>query len=942
MRLSVASHYSPQVSVCVSHSHLPSVLGGPSPAGLIAMLIRSIASFLLVFIQWFDTARAQGNTSLWTSWVPLAVRSPYLSCWMDTTKVLSTVWPVFLQSGENLGWAGFIRIDAKRTFIWLGSPLSPSGLNKCILTNIQITPTRTIMNMTAGPLDLTVTFLSPIEPANPVLQSLPFSYVSLSAVANDGQAHSVQVYSDISGEWVSGNRTAIMNWVDQTTDTIVYHQVFPQNPQAFTEISNQAEDADIYLAQQTIANQSSRTDTDANCRGQFQASGTLTATSSFTGPTPIQTPFPVFAIATDLGTISATTDPVVWGVGLTRDPAIAYIGEDGTEQQRSPYWRSQFGPLSDISSVQLTSFIQDYPNAIIRAIALDEKILSDAANVSAHYADLVSLAARQALGGIELTVGQSSVDSTQLNTSDVKMFMKNVAADGRVSPVEGLYSAFPFFLYVNATWAGHLLEPVLEFANSPRWVYPYAPHDIGINYPNATGNSNSHSQGVEQSGNMLIMSLAHARATGDGNLINRFYPLLKTWGDYLVNNSLPLATSQISVDSTETNLTNLALKGIIGIKAMSEISAALNITNDAQHFANVSSIFAQQWQAQALSTDHQHVLTSFGDPDSSSALTYNLFADRLLNTNVIQSGLYTLESAFLKTETSSSNGGVPVDTGLPGQANTAWSMFAAGYVTDPSVRQTLVDQIWGYVSSNSTNNGIFPIVYNITSGAGINPGPSPFIGGVFAPLSLNVPSEAIAVPPPNSSTSTSQRGSGSQPGPRSRPASASASPKKSSHVGAIIGDVVGGISGATIFLIMGFVLYGRRRRGLESADRGSLSLVTEPVPVPLQLGPLPAKPRSRVATQFSALKVIRSRHNQPLASGLTDASASAPASNLNAPSEAHLSPSPAASSGPASAGVLRLDVLYAEIQHLRQMMQSLREVQYGPPPRYEPAAMDTT
>ncbi|KAJ3525254.1 hypothetical protein NM688_g8429 [Phlebia brevispora] len=713
------------------------------------MLICSIATFLLVFIQWFDTARAQGDASLWTSWVPLAVRSPYLSCWMDTTNVpfnssnvdgiarAPSVWPGFLQTGGILGWAGLIRIDTNRTFMWLGTPGAPGGLNRSILTNIQITPTRTIMNMTAGPLDLTITFLSPIEPANPVLQSLPFSYVSLEATSNDGQAHSVQVYSDISGEWVSGNRTAIMNWVDQTTDTIVYHQVFPQNPQAFTEISNQAEDASIYIAQQIRPNQSSRTDTDANCRGQFQTSGAVNVASPETGPAPIQQPFPVFAIAADLGTISATTDPVVWGVGLTRDPAVAYIAGDGSEQQRSPYWRSQFDTPIDA----VTFFIQDYPNAIERAIALDEKILGDAANVSAHYADLVSLAARQALGGTELTIGQSSADSTQFNTSDVKMFMKNLGSqqptsDGRVSPVEGLYSAFPFFLYVNATWAGYLLEPVLEFAYSPRWTNPYAPRDIALNYPNATGDSNSHSEGVEQSGNMLIMSLAHARATGDGSLINRFYPLLKTWGDYLVNNSLPLTTSQISVDSTETNLTNLALKGIIGIKAMSEISAALNMTDDSQHFANVSSIFAQQWQAQALSTDHQHILTSFGDPDSSSALTYNLFADRLLNTNVIQSGLYTSESAFLKTETSSSNGGVPVDTGLQGQANTAWSMFAAGYVSDPSVRTTLVDQIWGHVSSNGTNNGIFPTAYNITSGAGINPGPSPFIGGVFAPLSL--------------------------------------------------------------------------------------------------------------------------------------------------------------------------------------------------------------
>lgn len=37
----------------------------------------------------------------------------------------------------------------------------------------------------------------------------------------------------------------------------------------------------------------------------------------------------------------------------------------------------------------------------------------------------------------------------------------------------------------------------------------------------------------------------------------------------------------------------------------------------------------------ALSADGQHVLSSYGDPAQSWALLYNLYADRLLQTNVV-------------------------------------------------------------------------------------------------------------------------------------------------------------------------------------------------------------------------------------------------------------------------------------------------------------------
>lgn len=79
---------------------------------------------------------------------------------------------------------------------------------------------------------------------------------------------------------------------------------------------------------------------------------------------------------------------------------------------------------ADRTRSQVTFFVQDYPNAVQRSNLLDSRILGDASAVSTHYADLVSLAARQTMAGVEITVGNNGgTDSFDL--SDVKMFMKD-------------------------------------------------------------------------------------------------------------------------------------------------------------------------------------------------------------------------------------------------------------------------------------------------------------------------------------------------------------------------------------------------------------------------------------------------------------------------------------------------------------------------------------
>ncbi|GJE94471.1 hypothetical protein PsYK624_106410 [Phanerochaete sordida] len=886
-------------------------------------------------------AHAQLSDSLWTSWVPLAVRSPYLSGWMNTTNIPYTptvkrapeFWPQFW-SGGILGWAGHIRIDNNLTYKWLGDAGSPGGLNFSVLNNIQITPTRTVMSITSGPIDLNVTYLSPIEPSDPAKQSFPFTYISLTATSNDGQPHTVQVYSDISGEWVSGNRNDVMNWQTVPTDTILYHSVTLATPLAFSEITNQAEDTSTYFASLLTQQMTWMADSDANCRGQFSSQGKLT-NSANQGPKKISDAFNVFAISMDLGEVTTTTDPVVWAVGMVRDPAVQAVTATGAQETRSPYWRTT-GTAVDM----LTSFLQDYSNAVERAESLDLALATNASAVSPHAADLVSLAARQAFAGTELTVGGSG---TSFNTSDVKVFMKDLGATGRVNPVEVMYAAFPAFLSVNATWGGWLLRPVLDFAASPVWQQAYAPRDIGDSYPNATGSPvTAHVQGVEQSGNMLIMTVAHARATGDGSLIGAYYPVLKQWADYLVNNTSPMPSNQVTADvGSKPNSTNLAIKGIIAIAAMSQACAAMNEPADAQRYLSVAQAYANTWKSLALASDG-HILSSYGDTANPSwALEYNLYADKWLGTDILDAATYSSETSFVQGLLAANPNGLPISSdqlssSSNANADTAWTLFTAMTMTDSGVRSSLIDYVWNIASKNMSGS-IFSTLVALDGkgGAESNSATSPGVGAMFAPIALSLPNSRITVPQLSNSTSTNSTS------PDSPANSANSS---HSNVGPIVGGVVGGI-GLLVLLGVGFFLWRRRRAAedekLDAAATqprpysyarqtsqawGSSATAHSPVDAPVA----PAAPVG--AYLRTTAKAAEARQTPPLATtGSAYTSSSGPASSREPPTVASRSDI-ASPVSPQEVQGLR-----EEVQNLRLVMQSIRAEAMEPPPTYHEA-----
>jgi len=341
---------------------------------------------------------------------------------------------------------------------------------------------------------------------------------------------------------------------------------------------------------------------------------------------------PVFAFAKSFklnSSLSSTpkTDSVLFTIAHTQDPVIQFASARGLTLMK-PLWASYFSSVVDL----LNFHYYDFENTDKLASNYSLQLAKDAyASGADDYVDIVALSARQAIGA---TVFSGTPENPLL-------FLKEISSDGNLQTIDVIYPAFPFFLYTNPRWLVYLLEPLIEHTLSGQYPNKYAMHDLGSSFPNATGHpeGNDEYMPVEECGNILIMGLAlinslkydtsesagsiwsalgstafnddptaspfallvdnkelfglddswggSAKGTKQAKKwVKRSYRLWKQWTEYLIEFTLE-PHNQLSTDDFAGWLalqTNLALKGIIGINAMSGISEIIGETEDAKYY----------------------------------------------------------------------------------------------------------------------------------------------------------------------------------------------------------------------------------------------------------------------------------------------------------------------------------------------------------------------
>ena len=176
---------------------------------------------------------------------------------------------------------------------------------------------------------------------------------------------------------------------------------------------------------------------DADSRGNFTRNGNLNGQQD-PNIHPISDNF-VFAISRDLGTIQSTTDPVVWAIGYTTDPAVNYSDLSGAPpKSRSPYYKTRYSNDEELASIygksqgdnmsnfesQIVDFLNDFSNVSPIALQSENMIYNESQTITNDLGVTTTIALAEVYGSMQLTVGTDKQGN--YNTSDVMMFMKNI------------------------------------------------------------------------------------------------------------------------------------------------------------------------------------------------------------------------------------------------------------------------------------------------------------------------------------------------------------------------------------------------------------------------------------------------------------------------------------------------------------------------------------
>lgn len=653
-----------------------------------------------------QTASAQQRSPA----IPLVVHNPYFSIWSMADRL--TDEPTRHWTGAPQPIEGIARIDGN-AYRFMGK--HPNTLPAMHQTSNTITPTHTQYEFREAGIQLELEFFTPAIMSDLDVLSRPVTYLTWRVEATDGGHHTVSVLLDVDPLIAVNDRSEPVVTSRHDADSLNVLSVGSRDQNILNRSGDNVRIDWGYFHLAVPKTEHAETSISTGLEEAFIASGKLATSDSIGMPEPASRSSAHLDVVLDLGSVGSTVVARHVLLSYTEGFAIQYFHRD-----LRPYWQR-----NNMTVEKMLDTAEDqYSELEARGNKFDADLTADLVKVGGkHYAAIAILAYRQTLAAHELV---ADLDGQPM------LFAKENFSNGCIATVDVLYPSAPFFLLFQPKLLEAQLLPVLEYSALPRWRFPFAPHDLG-QYPLANGQvygggetSEQDQMPIEESGNMLILVDALARAEGNAHLAEEFWTQLTNWAEYLKQKGLD-PENQLTTDDFAGHVAhnaNLSIKAIDALAAYADLARMLHHDEVATAYSTEAKDMAAKWIVMAKEGNHYKL--AFNSPGTWSQ-KYNLVWDKIMGYDLFPPSVQDAEMAYYAGKLN--RYGLPLDS-RAGYTKLDWSLWTATLASKQSQFEAIVDPIYRWM--NETQSRV-PLTdwYDTTTGLQEGFQARSVVGGVF-------------------------------------------------------------------------------------------------------------------------------------------------------------------------------------------------------------------
>ncbi|MDO5310216.1 MAG: DUF4965 domain-containing protein [Planctomycetia bacterium] len=552
---------------------------------------------------------------------PLVARDPYFSVWSNTDK-LADSFPVHWTGAIN-ALVSYARVDGVPIRL-MGNPGEFDAIARAAKqTDVAVRATNTTYRFEDLGVSIELIFTNPILPDDLEVYARPTTYLTWRIQSLDQNDHEVKLYFDATAELCVNETKQEVVAKRATTDSLELLALGTASQETLVKSGDnmRIDWGYFYVAAEKGVAKSVIVDS-AIAREGFIRRGAIPTQDDKRFPRPALDEWPCIALTIDCGIIKQkpTTRRII--LAYDDEYSLTYLGE-----KLRPYWRKdglEFLDMMDLASSQYDDIFQ-------RCQKFDSDLYARAtAAADEKYAQLCSIAYPQSNAAHKFVV---------MPNGKPALVSKECFSNGCAATVDILYPTSPIFMVYSTELLKGTTTPVLEYASSERWKFPFAPHDLG-QYPLLEGQrygggekTEENQMPIEESANMLIVLDVIARNEGNADYALEYWPTLEKWANYLLEYGLD-PENQLCTDDFAGHLAhnaNLSIKAIVALACYADLCERAGKDDVAKDFRAKAEEFAKEWVKLADNNDHYRL--AFDRPDTWS-MKYNIVWDKLLELNL--------------------------------------------------------------------------------------------------------------------------------------------------------------------------------------------------------------------------------------------------------------------------------------------------------------------